>query len=269
MLVAHGATNSGFAADDRILLGEGLFETLKVERSKPCFAELHWLRLSDSARKLGITFELSFGAWLDCLNQKIHQDGLFQGGIKAILSGGVAARGLAEHGQMSQLMLQTFAYTHQHEPIRLMSASWLRDPANPIYQHKSVNYLEAILARRQALAGGMDDTLFFNSLHHASETTCANLFLIKDEVLYTPPLTDGVLPGITRRRILSLCADRRLACREQSLTGSMLAAADAVFITNALQNIRLVRSIDAVSFKLEHLLIDRLVQELTPLDTSA
>lgn len=252
-----------FAADDRILLGEGLFETLKVVHGKPCWADLHWQRLNSSAQQLGIPFTLPYEHWLQHLVKRIQKDQLVNGGVKAILSGGSAPRGLTQYGQHSQLVLQSFQFTAQTQALRLISAPWLRDAANPIYSVKSVNYLEAILARRQALTAGADDALFFNSEHHATETTCANLFIIQQHALFTPPLTDGVLPGITRSRILTFCQQHHIPCYEQSLTQARIEAAEAVFITNSLQGLQVVRSFAGVNFILSHPLLERLRSFLT------
>jgi 4-amino-4-deoxychorismate lyase len=262
VLVEKGDVSPAFAIDDRIFLGEGLFETLRVDSSKPCFAQLHWQRLSSSARKLGIPFDISFDDWQDHLISQIKRDNLYHGGIKAILSGGGAPRGLAEQGQVSQLIFQTFNYTVRNHPVRLMSSSWLRDGDNPIYQLKSVNYLEAIIARREAIASGSDDTLFYNLFHHATETTCANLFLIKNHTLLTPPLSDGVLPGITRSRLISIALTHHIPCIERSITKTMIEEADAVFVTNCLQGICCVLSLDTVLFDLNHPLIEQLTSWL-------
>lgn len=259
VLIDKGDVAPAFGLDDRIFLGEGLFETLRVDSSKPCSSFLHWQRMSHSAEKLGIPFDLSFDDWQEHLIQQIKRDNLYHGGIKIILSGGSAPRGLAEQGQVSQLMFQTFNYTVLNHPIRLHSASWLRDAGNPIYQLKSVNYLEAILARRQALATGCDDALFFNTKHHATETTCANLFFIKEGELFTPSLKDGVLNGVTRLRILSHCIQQKIPCIELSLTKTMIREADAVFITNSLQGIRLVQSFDEFNFEVSHPLTEQLI----------
>jgi len=256
------ASTATFAKDDRIFLGEGLFETLKVVNEKPCFAASHWQRMADAARQLGIPFDWSFAEWHEALIQQLKRDELCHGGIKVILSGGSAPRGLAEHGQMSQLLLQTFNYTAQTHPLKLLSAPWLRDAANPVYQLKSVNYLEAVLARRQALACGADDALFFNMQHCATDTTCANIFVITNNKLVTPPLSDGVLPGITRSRVIDYCRQHHISCLEQSITKPMIESSDLVFTTNALQGIRLVASLDDRLFQLEHLLVEQLILEL-------
>ncbi|KTD74429.1 aminotransferase class IV [Legionella tucsonensis] len=262
-VLTEGESVLPFPIDDRVFLGEGLFETLRVEAAMPCGAYLHWQRLSDSAQKLGIPFDLSFEHWLEHLLNKIKQDNLYHGGIKAILSGGSASRGLASRGQVSQLIFQTFNYSVETYPVKLISVPWLRDGTNPIYQVKSVNYLEAVLARRQAIASGADDALFFNLQHYATETTCANLFLIQDKRLLTPPLTDGVLPGITRSRLLQLSKQQGVSCTEVSITKTMLKEAESLFITNSLQGIRSIFSLDDIFFTVDHPLINQLSSSLS------
>lgn len=258
VMVAKGDICPSFGIDDRIFLGEGLFETIRVDSSKPCFDDLHWKRLSNSAIKLGIPFDLSVEDWHEYLVQQIKCDNLYHGGIKAILSGGVAPRGLTEQGQVSQLIFRTFNYTINHEPVRLISSPWLRDGKNPVYQIKSVNYLEAIIARRQALTEGADDVLFFNYQNHATETTCANLFVIKNNTLFTPELSDGVLPGVTRLRLLMSCEEQGIPCIEAAINKAMIEDAEAVFITNSLQGIRPVLALDTIVYSTSHPLLDRI-----------
>ncbi|WP_298626597.1 aminotransferase class IV [uncultured Legionella sp.] len=263
VIIEKGDAIPAFGIDDRIFFGEGLFETIKVDSSIPCFAHLHWQRLLDSARQLGIPFELSADDWFEHLTQQIKRDNLYHGGIKAILSGGSAPRGLAERGQVSQLMFQTFNYSIRNHPIRLISVPWLRDATNPVYRLKTVNYLEEVLARRHALSLGADDALFFNLQQYVTETTCANLFLIKDNQIITPCLEHGVLPGITRSRILKLCGQQDISYSETAVTKAMFEDADAVFITNSLQGLRRVLAIDQTIFEVNHALIDRLITLLS------
>jgi 4-amino-4-deoxychorismate lyase len=251
-----------FSPDDRLYLGEALFETLRVSHARPCFANLHWQRLKKGAMELGIPFDLTLDTWQHHLLRRIKKDKLYQGGIKVILSGGSAPRGLTERGKIGQLILQTFHYQISNKPIRLMSASWLRDAANPIYSWKSPNYLEAIIARREALAHGLDDALFYNTDHHATETTTANLFLIKGNSLFTAPLNDGVLAGITRSRIFTKSLEQSIACHETSITKPMLKKADTVFVCNSLQGIQSVFSLDDTVFNLNHPLLEELTSLL-------
>jgi 4-amino-4-deoxychorismate lyase len=254
---------TSFNTDDRIFLGEGLFETLRVESAHPCFSQLHWERLSRSAAELGIAFELSYEDWLEHLIQKIRGDNLYHGGLKVILTGGSAPRGLTQRGKVSQLILQTFNYTLQTQPLKLITAKWLRDSSNPVYKIKSINYLEAIIARRQAIGVDAEDVLFFNTQSYATETTCANLFIVKDGTVFTPKIEDGVLAGITRSRLLHICKIHKIPHYESSLDKKMIEQADAMFTTNSLQGIRVVQSLDQFVYELKHPLVERLISALS------
>ena len=247
--------NASFRLDDRIFLGEGLFETIRVEQQRPCYSQLHWQRMHHAATSLGIPFDLSGSMWYEQLMHCIQVAKINAGGVKVILSGGRAPRGLGAHGNTPSLVFEAFTYPLHRQALRLVSAGWLRDAANPVYQLKSVNYLESILARREALAAGADDALFFNQDHFLTETTVANVFVVKDDQMMTPTLANGVLAGITRGRILNLSAGAGITCTERSLDRAMLAEADAVFVTNVLQGIRSVKSFDGSRVPIRHPLV--------------
>lgn len=235
-----------FHPDDRILLGEGLFETIKVEQSRPCYSELHWQRMSYAAKSLALCFDISYEMWHSQLMQSIQILQIQTGGIKAILSGGRAPRGLTAQGETSCLSFEGFNYLPEEKStFRLMKAGWLRDAKNPIYKFKSVNYLESILARRQALTCGADDALFFNLDHFATETTVANLFIIKQDQVLTPARSNGLLAGIMRERVLCVLSNAGIDYAETEIDGAMICDADAVFVTNVLQGIQPVSSFNS------------------------
>lgn len=251
-------SNLGIAINDRLLLGEGLFETIKVQEGHPRFPELHWQRLSTAAQWLSIHFTLLKKEWSNLLYATIQKDSLVDGGIKVILSGGIAPRGLLMQGQESQLVVDSFTCTVEKKAVSLLQASWLRDANNLLYQFKTVSYLEAILARREAMQRGADDALFFNTQHHVTEATCANIFLINDGCLITPPQNDGVLPGITRLRILNHCRRLGIEHKEQSINLAFLKQAEAVFLTNSIQGIQYVKSLDGWSFASTHPIVEHM-----------
>ncbi|KTD26486.1 4-amino-4-deoxychorismate lyase [Legionella micdadei] len=257
MVQEHDA-NLCFTADDRIFLGEGLFETLRVVKNKPCFPEAHWQRLKKSASFLGLTFDISFEVWFEKLNECIKLHAIQEGGIKAILSSGRAPRGLSARSKETTLILTAFPYTRSPQPLSLMSAPWQRDAKNPTFQLKSINYLEAIIALRYAQSAGFDDVLFFNFQNHATETTVANFFIIKNNQLITPPLHSGVLPGIIRERLLFLSKKQGIPCLELELRKDNLIEAEAAFTCNALQGIRPVRTFDNHAYTVKHPILETL-----------
>jgi len=256
--------NLPFAADDRIFLGEGLFETIRVDNLRPCNSPLHWQRMNAAALMLNIPFDLSLDSWKSQLTQCIEQASFKVTGVKIILSAGQAPRGLVAQSETSFLSFNAFNYLINPEPLRLITAAWRRDANNPIYQIKSINYLESVIARRQAVAAGGDEALFFNLSDQATETTIANLFIIKNDQIYTPPATSGLLAGITRNRILKICADSKLACSEAPLSRKQVLEADMVFVSNVIQGIRVVKSLDGIDVPTEHalgVLLSHLLQQ--------
>jgi 4-amino-4-deoxychorismate lyase len=260
--------NTPFSLDERIFLGEGLFETLRVVEGRPCYPEQHWARLSKAALFLNLPLNLPLDLWLLKLRQFIELKKLQNGGVKAILSGGKAPRGLTEQAKVSHLVFEAFEYKKLSKPLRLISAPWLRDAKNPIYRIKSINYLEAILARRQAQSSGADDALFFNFQNQASDTTVANLFIIKNDCLFTPSLQSGVLAGIIRERLLRLCKKQGITASEVELTKASLLDADAAFTTNALQGVVALSAFEGHSLNSDHPLI-ALMQSLLKNDLAS
>ncbi|MFC3908779.1 aminotransferase class IV [Legionella dresdenensis] len=246
------------AGTDRIFLGEGLFETIRVSSGQPVCAELHWQRMKVAAHKLSISFECSREQWHASLLQAGKLANLRDGGIKVVLCPGEAERGLASVGQNPGLIIQAFQYSIERSPLKLIIAPWRRDSNNPVYSVKSINYLEAITACRQARAAGSDDALFLNFNNEILETTVANLFLIKNNQLVTPAISNGILAGITRQRILELARKNGIECVERAIPINELYQADSLFTSNALQGVRPVRSVENVNFDSSHLLINRL-----------
>ena len=244
--------------DDRIFLGDGLFETIRFENTRPLYPTMHWQRLRESAKLLSISLGLSDNILSRQLIGCIKSTGFENGGVKIVLSGGRAARGLVEQGLSPLLFFRAFENKASKAPLHLVTAPWSRDAKNPVYQVKSVNYLEAIMARRAALAAGAHDALFFNVEQHAMETTVANLFMIKEGMVFTPKLTDGVLPGMIRHRILRLCQDHGIYCKEVSMDRNQLISAEALFTTNALEHLRSVKLFDGHEFQTHHPLFKQL-----------
>jgi len=254
--------NLPFAIDNRIFLGEGLFETLRIVNSKILYSSLHWQRLQKSAHFLNIPFEISLELWIEKLNEFIQLKKMFEGGIKVILGSGKAPRGLPEKSDESFIVFDAFPYIHNPKPQVLVSCAWQRDANNPLYRLKSINYGEAIIARRHATAMGADEVLFFNFQNQATETSIANFFIIKNNCLLTPSLECGLLPGILRQRLLVLARKQGIDCFEVEMDRDNIFQADAAFTTNVLAGIRPVHSFDGHIFNSEHRLIDQMQASL-------
>jgi branched-chain amino acid aminotransferase len=100
--------------------------------------------------------------------------------------------------------------------------------------YKTANRLPYILAQREASQQEVDDAVLTNVAGNVVEFTASNLFAVKNAELLTPPVSDGPLPGITRRAVLLLAAEAGIQVREKSFGPEFLETADEVFATNSL-----------------------------------
>jgi branched-chain amino acid aminotransferase len=101
-------------------------------------------------------------------------------------------------------------------------------------QHKTANRLPYILAQQEAKNEGADEAVMLNPAGRVVEFAASNLFIVKDGQLYTPPLADGPLPGITRHVVLALAEETGIPVNETGFGPEFLETADEVFATNSL-----------------------------------
>lgn len=109
---------------------------------------------------------------------------------------------------------------------------------------KSGNYLNNVLALDEAKRRGADDCLMLNSTGHVTEASTSNVFAVLDGTVYTPPLSAGILPGVTRAHLLELCRSESIAVAEQDLTADDLRRADEVFLSSTLRDVWPVSMVD-------------------------
>lgn len=104
---------------------------------------------------------------------------------------------------------------------------------NPLRGAKTLNYLTEWMSQTKAVAAGYDQGIIINQRGHVAETGSANIFIVKNGRLYTPPLESGGLPGITRSEIMRLARANKISCREKKLTPADLVSADEVFTSSS------------------------------------
>jgi len=129
--------------------------------------------------------------------------------------------------------------------IRVIIAATRRLPVDGLDPRiKSLNYLNHILARMEAGNAGAQEAILLNARGHVCEGSADNVFIVRNGVLLTPPVSDGALDGITRRVIIELAARADIVCREQTLAPYDLYTADECFLTGTGAELISVREID-------------------------
>lgn len=130
--------------------------------------------------------------------------------------------------------------------IRLKTCSWRRNDPNalPPAAKATAGYLNATLAKTEAVTAGYDEGVLLSSDGYVSECSAANIFAVRSGVLYTPPAYAGALRGLTMDTVLTLAADLGLETRVENLLRSDLYTADEVFLCGTASEVVPVREID-------------------------
>jgi branched-chain amino acid aminotransferase len=117
-------------------------------------------------------------------------------------------------------------------------------PISASGSHKTLAFLDPLIARELARAAGADEAVRLDAAGHVVEASTCNLFLVSRGAVATPRLVAGVLPGIVRARVLSLCAAEQISATERELSVTDLNEADEVFVTSSLRGVVSVTRID-------------------------
>jgi branched-chain amino acid aminotransferase len=109
-----------------------------------------------------------------------------------------------------------------------------RQAGHPLRKHKTLCYAENMLAREFAANRKAYEAIFVNSAGNVAEGATTNLFLVRNGELFTPPISAGILPGITRDVVIGLCRTLRLQCNQRNICLPDLQRADEAFLTNSI-----------------------------------
>lgn len=231
----NGALLSAGAAridptDRGFTLGDGVFETIAVRRRVPCQLDRHMARLSAGAAVLGIPLTWTLADVATAISTLL-EDSVEDAAVRATLTRGPATRGVLPAGDITPTLLITAGpLPPKLPPARVVVArSTCRNEFSPLARIKSLNYLDNIIARREAAARGADDAILLNTRGNAAEATASTLLVLLDGAVVTPPLADGALPGIARARLIE--AGRVI---ERSMSAADLDRIDGAALVNAL-----------------------------------
>ncbi len=230
--------------DRGFALGDGLFETVLWEGGALRRLPQHARRLAASAKALGLPAPPGAEAIEELCTEVIARNDLARAiaAVRLTWSSGVGARGVARPAELHAILsVSASVYARPAGPAALATVAIRRNETAPSARHKTLSYVDAVMARAQALEAGADEALQLNARGNAASAACATLFLLIDGRLRTPPLSEGALPGVTRACLLA--RDRSLDVRP--IMPQDIARAEAGAIANALLGVRPISRIDA------------------------
>ncbi len=216
--------------DRGFCLGDGVAESLRAQNGKVLRVASHLARLHSGAGALGITIPCSDKEIVEALSATLAANGLVQGMLRLMISRGPAPGGLAtpERAYPTMVILAGPAASEPPPARAIIATVTRRNEFSPTARFKTLNDLDNVLARREAEQLGADDALLLNSQGRLAESTIANLFLVIDGDVLTPPVTEGALPGVMRAEVID-----RLGAATAQLNPADLASASEAFLTNA------------------------------------
>jgi branched-chain amino acid aminotransferase len=231
-----GAAASVSIWDHGLLYGDGIFEGMRLFDGALFRPRDHLARLERSARSIGLELPLGADDLLDVICEVIVRSGLRDAHVRPIVTRGVGAPGVdPARCERSSLFVAAYPFPPLlgSAPIRVLISSVVRKAPRSVGAHvKSLNYLDAVLAKRQATAAGMQEAIMLDGLGAVAECSAANVFLVVDGVLVTPT-TRAALPGITRRTIMELAVEQRIPVEERDIWPMELYIADGLFATGS------------------------------------
>jgi branched-subunit amino acid aminotransferase/4-amino-4-deoxychorismate lyase len=230
-----------------LLYAEGVFETFRWRGAPPVFLGRHLDRMRQGSEFLSIPFPGGEDI-KSAVEDAIRSSNLTDAYVKVCLLSSGPTKFYKRAGEGHVLVIVR-SYEPSKERMRAHVASFKRNSSSPLLRVKSLNYLENVLARREAQGDGCDEAIFLNERGDIAEGSSTNIFWVRENVLYTPAVDCGLLPGITREALVSLAPEIGLNVVEGGFDLNEILSSDGAFLTNSLIGIAALTGIDEVDLK--------------------
>ena len=224
--------------DHALLYGDGVFEGIRVYGGKIFEFAAHLDRLYDSAKVIRLVIPMDRETLADAVNKTLEANNVVDGYIRLIITRGTGDLGLdplicAEAGIIIIAdSIQLYPEGLYEKGLRVVSAATIRNhPLSLPPQIKSLNYLNNILAKIEALDKGVSEAIMYNHEGYVAEAVADNVFIVKNGAIYTPPTQAGSLPGITRAVVMRLAKAENIEVVEKNLVRFDLYVCDEFFLT--------------------------------------
>lgn len=231
--------------DHGMLYGDGVFEGIRVYNGIIFRYKEHLERLYSSAKSIKLQIPLGPEDMTKAVVETLKRNGLKDAYIRLVVTRGVGDLGVdprkcrkASTIIITEYADPSFGVMAKQRGISVIISSVRRDAVDATtHEIKSLNYLNSVLAKLEAVDAGADDALMLDRNGFVSEATTTNLFIVKYGEIFTPPSTAGILPGVTRRRIIKLAREMDYRVIEKGLTPYDVTNADEAFLTGTLSEV--------------------------------
>ncbi len=227
--------------------GDGLFETIRIANGKPRFVDEHLQRLRKGAEvmKMQVSGKLD-SAFLEGIIHELAEKNnvLKDGRVRFSVYRNNGGTYTPEDNEVSFALevdaIDEENYVLNTKGLTVDLFTQFKKQQNALSSIKSANSAIYVLAGINKTENKLDECLLLNDKHHIIEGISSNLFAVKNGVLYTPPVADGCVDGVMRRKIIEIAQENRIAVYEISVMQNVLLGADELFLTNTISGIRWV-----------------------------
>jgi branched-chain amino acid aminotransferase len=229
--------------DHGLLVGDGVFETLRVYGGVPFAWTRHHQRLVRSAAGLGLTAPGSqeLRAAVDAV---LAANDLTDGRVRLTVTGGPSPLG-SERGDGPPTVIVVAAPARPWPPtVDVVIVPWSRNEHGAVAGLKTTSYAENVRALAYARERDAGEAIFLNTRSELCEATGSNVFVVRDGVVRTPPSDAGCLLGVTRALVLELCAGNGITAEEAVLDRAALGDADEAFLTSSTREVQPIGVVD-------------------------
>ncbi|HEX5969109.1 MAG TPA: aminodeoxychorismate lyase, partial [Intrasporangium sp.] len=231
------------ALDHAVTVGDGVFETAKIDRGRPFALSRHHARLERSAAGLGLPV-VDLSLVTKGIDAVLEGEPIDFGRLRYSVTGGIGP--LGSDRAAGELTYIVVAASQPRPPAsgKVTVVPWTRNESSAVAGLKTTSYAENVVALARAKEVGAMEAVFGNTRGELCECTGSNIFVVVGGEVLTPPEDSGLLAGITRGLVLEWAAEAGVPLRETALPLDVLRTADEVFITSSTKDVLPVHAVD-------------------------
>ena len=237
--------------DHGLLYGDGVFEGTRVYDGNIAFLGEHIDRLMDSAKVIALNIGITKDELIQATVDVCKANDIRNGYIRHVVTRGAGTLGLNPYlcEKASVIIIADNIKLYPQEMydngMKIITAGTMRNMPEAINPRvKSLNYLNNVMAKIEAINAGVMECLMLNPQGYVAEASGDNVFVVKGNKLITPPTWCGALEGITRDKVMMLASELGLEVVEQVMTRYEIWTADEVFLTGTAAEVIAVVELD-------------------------
>lgn len=237
--------------DHGLLYGDGVFEGLRFYNRKVFRLREHLERLEESARHIHLVIPASRESLARDVEACVKASGMADGYVRLVVTRGAGNLGLDPRSCPTPQVIIIADAISLYPPamyekgMEIITASTIRNHPNALNPRvKTLNYLNNIMAKLEAIRAGVPEAIMLNTLGEVAECTADNIFVVERGTVRTPPRSAGILAGITRATVIELARQAGFPVAEEAITRHDVYAACEMFLTGTGAEIIPVTTVD-------------------------